>query len=295
MSDCPVCKDIISKEYLGLYKGKSELFNRNIILQCIKCKLVFMNPMPNDVELKEYYKNVFLSDDEVQSSGEHMELVYKIQADERVNYLKRNGVLDGVKRVLDVGAGQGFLSDCLKENGYSDIDYYASEISEENIRTLLDKDITIFETTSNQLKFDLITFCFVLEHVINPVKFLKAFVNRLSPNGFIFIDVPNRDDTFKHIHEAHTLFFNKQSLTRLALEMDMDVVSLESYGVDRKALIERMNNRSLVRRLIPFWIRRKIYSFLKQEINLYEQYKFNSVGEDKQWIRCILKKKVIVE
>ena len=65
---------------------------------------------------------------------------------------------------------------------------------------------TYFEEFSSEEKFDVIVMGFILEHVGNPVQILKHYKKFLSPNGKMFISVPNAEVLNRRLgHEAGLL------------------------------------------------------------------------------------------
>ena len=298
--NCPVCNDVSDKLTLEKYKGESELFKNKNLLKCIYCTFVFMYPMPTISNLNKYYNNMSRTHEEAFQ-------VYKIQAEERVKYLKSLGVFDGDINILDIGTGEGVLRDVLVESWDGDIDFFATELSNKLINELTRQNIYLLPyddvgklIVPNNVKFDIITICFVLEHQIDPVEFLYDLTKHLSPKGVLYIDVPHQDYVFKPIYEAHTLFFSKKSLVALANSLNLDIVNIECFGSDINGLAVDKDVKSLIRWFLPFFIRRTLYRvftlFKNQNTSdrikaLYLQHDFDIVRENGRWIRCVLRNK----
>lgn len=73
-------------------------------------------------------------------------------------------------------------------------------------------------------QFDYIGFFQVLEHIVDPFRFLADVHNIMSDEGRVFIEVPNLHDPLRKLwdvpsyeefyyHEAHVSYFSEKSLT----------------------------------------------------------------------------------
>lgn len=100
------------------------------------------------------------------------------------------------KKVLDIGSGMGVFPAVMTENQWDvlaiDPDPMNLKITKElgKSRVLLGTfpDIKINE------KFSLITFNKVLEHVIDPIYFLKTAKKYLNKSGYIYLELPDGEN-----------------------------------------------------------------------------------------------------
>jgi SAM-dependent methyltransferase len=239
--------------------------------------------MPTEKELNRYYKKVWTTSDDVS-------VVYNIQAYERVKYLARHISVPPYAHILDIGSGHGLLFDAFKNNGVPGISFYATDPSPENIKRLNRKGIHVFPDVKSigDLQFDLICICSVLEHVPNPVSFISDIIPYLKPGGHVFIDVPERDDTFKPVLEPHVTVFTKESLEALAQKTGLTPVNITGHGQRREVLITE-NKRSVIIKK-GFAALSIIEDKLFPEQNrqkLYRIYKFDEEGNNRWWIRGV--------
>ncbi|MEH6611517.1 MAG: class I SAM-dependent methyltransferase [Halioglobus sp.] len=123
-------------------------------------------------------------------------------------------------RALEIGAGVGYVSFCLKELGW-DIDSlepgdgYEQHWQRYGIDVIKD----FFPSDQAQGPYDIIVAYAVLEHMPNPVTFLRAVAQHLSKDGVLILAVPDCTDEIHEgdpgmlIHE-HFLYFTETSLGR---------------------------------------------------------------------------------
>ena len=109
-----------------------------------------------------------------------------------INYAKN------AKSLLELGLGHGYTTNILSKNFDRHLVLDGSKAVIKNFQTKFPEcksEIveTYFETFKSDEKFDLIVMGFILEHVDNPIQILKHFKQFLSPNGRMFIAVPNAE------------------------------------------------------------------------------------------------------
>ena len=152
--------------------------------------------------------------------------------------------IDPTAKVLDFGAGTGFVGAKLTDQGNKEL--YAVEIDSERCAKL-QKIYKQAETTLDQLKidkFDLICLLDILEHLTNPFEYLQELAQHSNSKGQIFISLPNITHwsirltilfgLFEYtnrglLDKTHYSFFNKRRALKLANSLeDFD---LKSYSV----------------------------------------------------------------
>jgi SAM-dependent methyltransferase len=297
---CPLCECERPVEGCGPYRGKGALFLGRALVGCTVCGLVFIDPMPAQSELDDYYRNVWLKDEATRIlNKDEAYLVYRLQAVDRVRYMARHLKLHEGLRVLDVGAGSGCMYDALTEYGVKALRYVAVEPSPDAARRLADRGITVsagMEGFFYESGFDLVLACFVLEHVTEPVKFLKSMAGRLRKGGFLFLDIPDRDDTFKDVLDPHVLVFNPESLAAAAERAGLDVVHMTGHGVGRSELVRERDaggKKRFALRLLEYLLMHAKRLGRSPYMALYEYYahryyKFSREGTERWWLRAVL-------
>jgi SAM-dependent methyltransferase len=82
----------------------------------------------------------------------------------------------------------------------------------------------------SQISVDCVVMLHVLEHLPDPLNFMKIVMLSLKSGGAIFIEVPCNDWMFKEIYEPHVLFFDKCSLNRLLSDLGFVDIEINYYG-----------------------------------------------------------------
>ena len=206
-------------------------------------------------------------------------------------------------KVLEIGPGPGAFVEEWKEK-FPQSKYYALESDTSCHQSLLDLGVNIIEEKdflNINMKFDFLIMSHVLEHVADPVDFLRSFSHKLNPGGHLFIEVPCMDWIHKNLDEPHLLFFDKPSMNKLIERLQLKKISVSYYGV----LIKDLRNPVITffKRLRGFFWRNGITYFHSEKrillnilkdktqteaiINFYPHKEQNSHA---WWLRVIAKK-----
>ncbi len=128
--------------------------------------------------------------------------------------------------ILEVGCSSGFMLYPLAELGHCCTGIEPSGVFSEFVRG---RGLTTYSSMEElqrdapKAKFDLILHFFVLEHISEPVKFLKKQLSMLKPGGRIIFEIPNAADPLYSVYSiptferfywsvAHPWYFSEPSL-----------------------------------------------------------------------------------
>lgn len=140
-----------------------------------------------------------------------------------------------INTILDVGCGVGVFLSNLKTHFQN---LYGTELNEHAKKIIGNKTPSITLIDSNletDLKFDVITMWHVLEHVNQPVIFLKKIAKNINNGSVIFIEVPNNKSwnfrIFKENYHwisvpEHLYFYNEISLKNIFAKAGLKVINV---------------------------------------------------------------------
>lgn len=216
---CLLCGSLETEEVLAGVRHAPD----TSVNMCKNCSLIFLWPRPSQEELAEYYSGDFRQEYHGEISPARSYNNSMKDAPQRVIRLKHR--LKPTMSILDVGAGAGAF---LKEVqpfvgsviGIEPGDAHRIWASQE-LGIPLVKDIAELGNS----KFDLIGLFHTLEHVWDPVEFLRIHARYLVPGGIIAIEVPNVNDAlialYKipsfppfYYHKAHLYYFSHSTLAK---------------------------------------------------------------------------------
>jgi 2-polyprenyl-3-methyl-5-hydroxy-6-metoxy-1,4-benzoquinol methylase len=146
------------------------------------------------------------------------------------------------KNVLEIGAGGGYLYHYLKKNVKN---YEAVELSNVQSKYLSKKfKIKTYKEISVAPKgvYDAVIIISVLEHVTDPIGFLKSLKPLLSKKGKIIIECPSINDpliglyniqSYKNFYyrPVHLNYFNKDHLKKIVRKSGMKISKVFSVLV----------------------------------------------------------------
>lgn len=229
---CPLC---------GSSNGRIE-FNKNHVhyICCQECDIRYASQIAKNLD--DVYKNPNYLSYSIDETDEHYNYRRERFGHERVSILEKHcGDLTN-KRLLDVGCGNGYFLSVAKEKcNYC----FGSEFSKK-LREFshLKTGLPIFSESLDELpenNFDIITLFDVLEHIPNPLTFIRSIDRILDPGGFILIFTPNFDSFSIRVMRQnssiidpteHVVLYTMQSLNFLAKQFSYKVVYSETQGLD---------------------------------------------------------------
>jgi len=199
---------------------------RRDVLSCRKCGLVYLRPQK--ANFKEYYDKDYRKlytpvIGKALSSKEIFE-TYLPSQKERIQKIRH--ILNPKMRVLDIGCSTGHFLYAIKKYVHECV---GVELNSKNAEFARKKaGIKVYTEPVEKINFpknyfDLICNFDTIEHVEDPVGFLKVINGLLKPGGHLFIETPNLDDslisTYKiepycgfWFKEPHPFYFSPKTL-----------------------------------------------------------------------------------
>jgi len=242
---CFICKAsqselIFEKEYLKFnYPGKF------LMRKCKKCGLLFNSPRLSAKKFPELYGEsyYFFQRDDFDEFHRIAHIYLRTIA------LVHNKISN--KKVIEIGSGKGYLLALLKHLGW---DVKGIEISSVATQYALNKfGVLTFEGTveeflsvTHNYGFPIVLAIDVLEHLLDPLKFLRSINEIIQKGGILIIDTPNSDSYNIEINGAlwsgfnpfHIFIFSKNNLITLLDNIGYKIEKVFSYG----NVIEKQTN-----------------------------------------------------
>lgn len=232
---CPLCSAQDFTEYLSYKKYK--------LFECAICSAVAPNLNLDRLAELNFHSTSIVEEDlkrEILSTFEYRKQTF---ATERVEYLK--DILPSFgnsdEYVLDVGCGPGYFLSYLKDLGIRSRGLEVNSASVSFARDIgLDVALSNLEDEPAG-QYSLITMFDVLEHIPQPVNFMKMVSDKLRPGGSVLAYTPNIHSLSSLImggnHNMlavfnHLCFFDRASLNFLATHSGLQLGNIDFYGLD---------------------------------------------------------------
>lgn len=275
--DCPVCLSSIHVTLSdnGTYRRVREFkdnIDSPIAVKCVKCGMVYLNPLMSDEEYEVFYNN----DEQkkfVSTMTKESEMSYqkKISKDDEARAKLVLEFVGSSDSILDVGIGfSNFVG--LMRNAVG-IDISKPRVADANARGL---DVKLCSIEDWNKREDVVTMFHVLEHIPEPYAFLKEAHRVLNKGGKLVIEVPSHGDILTNLgaykdfyfQNAHCSYFSLKTLKRLVESSGFNVVNtemLQRYSVDSH-LHWLINGKPGKIKVPP--VINKIYSYVLKKIKL---------------------------
>jgi 2-polyprenyl-3-methyl-5-hydroxy-6-metoxy-1,4-benzoquinol methylase len=202
------------------------------LCKCESCGFIFAKDIPSKEILVEYYSNNY----------------------ERTSYLspitisRYNEILDrfeGFKKtgnLLDVGAGYGFFLEIARQRGWN---VYGTELTDEAVNHCQEKGLTMFKgelqnIDFGDLEFDIIISIEVIEHINNPVEYIKKANEILRKGGKFYLTTPNFNSYLRHRlkenynvieYPNHLCYYTRKTLAKLFNDNGFKTHRIQTTGI----------------------------------------------------------------
>jgi Methylase involved in ubiquinone/menaquinone biosynthesis len=220
------------------YKTSDDSF---LAFECRNCGLIYLNPRPADTEFARIYPDTYHAFAFSESSFGFVYTVRRKLEARRLLGLCRD--LPANARILDVGCGDGFHLDLLREFGPASWRLEGVDVDERAAEMAADRGLTVHVGTVQSLPLDRAAYDFALmiqtiEHVGSPPDVLASVLELLKPGGRLLIVTDNTGSLdftlFKSRHwggyhfPRHFNLFNRQALARLAGKCGYEVEAIRT-------------------------------------------------------------------
>jgi len=238
---CTVCGSAAKSSYL-FEKPNSNLGIGSIkIYQCGVCKSIYLGQYGKfyDNELYAYYTKY---------SGETKDQVYNPLT--KKSYQKVLKLLEsygGGKTILDVGCGNGSFVDAAMEQGYNikGIELSQTAVDIAQAFNLPVQNVDFFSSEIEVSSFDVLSMFEVIEHLPDPVRFLKRAEQVVKPGGLIYLTTPNFKSLDRRVlgkswnvfHREHLTYFTPETcINAIRSNTGLEVLHVESRNVSSELI-----------------------------------------------------------
>jgi len=222
VEDYPVIVGVVQKE------DADKILKMKISIgQCLNCGFVMQIGLLSDEELKMIYDN-FYSFPSPALSG----IGTKAAQDFRAFIYENSNLKKG--KVLEIGCFDGYFLSLLKNDGF---EVYGCEpsggadiaISEFNIP--VEKEY-YRDGIYDEKFFDMVAMRHLLEHIEEPVKFLKSVYRIINDSGYLSVEVPDIKSSMKNgvignFSHQHVSYFSSTSLNNILELVGFEVIKME--------------------------------------------------------------------
>jgi len=261
--ECPVCS------------GKEELVNFNWrdynIIHCNNCLLDYCSNMdiketggnssPVHIEgIEMMAKSLYITSDLATQYASKRATFYK----SLLNYKLKN--------ILEIGCGPGVFYNAFKKESIEwtgiDINPYWKKFGEEN-------GIPISNNSVNTLsqKYDVIIAYQVIEHVENPLLFIKQIISKLKPGGIVQLELPNQNSLSSRIRRLSPRFsydygFIQPPMHLRAYQIKTIKSLFEKVNLETKKVFACSNTDKLWGQVRKYSLSQKVFYSLSGKIGL---------------------------
>jgi 2-polyprenyl-3-methyl-5-hydroxy-6-metoxy-1,4-benzoquinol methylase len=208
------------------------------------------HPLPTKEELEEFYTNTYYQEGHGNYKDKYEprkfnNILYKLH---KKIILLRSLFIPEPENFLDIGCGQGYALKTFSENGWdvTGIDYTNRTCMTHHpdmINKVVEGDI--YDVLESAGKYQVVHADNVLEHVLDPYKFIELCKDALKPGGILIIDVPNENsifhqwlmkegilnDVFERKYPDHLSFFNLPGLRNLCKKYGLAELFIGDFSI----------------------------------------------------------------
>ena len=240
--NCPYCN---SKSNNNEFK-----INGFVHVTCDDCNTVYVTPRLKDEYVDLLYSDEYYSELYINSMIPAFDTRKKLIGQRKFKQVLEFSINQG--SVLDIGCGVGEVIDVFKDNNW---DCHAIEFNPGAVDWLRKKGINVsdvrFKEYDESMQFDVIMAWGVVEHVIDPLIFLKKVNRMLKPGGVFVSEVPhgnsltvdysrltNKDPERIIMGEQHIVLYSIKAYMGIHESSGLKNLHIQTNGLDVSTIFE---------------------------------------------------------
>ncbi len=229
--DCPLCGAKKHREY---WRSRNYSFVR-----CRACKLIYQNPQPVQKDLSDRYDEEYF---EYERANEEQFFALMKLGLQDIDFESASAALEEANRsFLDIGCATGMLISHMKNSGWTvqgiEICKPAAEYGTET------RGVPIFLGSLEEAKFADASFSVVhcshlIEHLTDPLSFVREVYRVLAPGGFFVVTTPNSagfqarafGNRWRSTIADHVILYSRKTLRMLCVSNGFNVLRAKTWG-----------------------------------------------------------------
>jgi SAM-dependent methyltransferase len=230
----PEAQTVVTRHVYGAKDARA-------FFRCGRCDAIYLHPGLAPEEERAFYAREFeafmagrAGADGGWSSPERHVAANRPTLERRMKYLRE--VLPPRGRVLEFGCSSGFMLYPLIEQGCECVGIEPSGVFREYLKSRAVRCYDSLEALAADAgagrAFDVVMHFFVLEHVSDPVGFLRSQLEFVRPGGRLVFEVPNAADALVTVYDvpaferfywsiAHHWYFTERSLGHVLAQLGL--------------------------------------------------------------------------
>jgi 2-polyprenyl-3-methyl-5-hydroxy-6-metoxy-1,4-benzoquinol methylase len=251
--NCPYCNNSSNVDSFKL--------NGFMHVKCSECLSVYVTPRLKPEYIDKLYSDTYYSEMFTKSMIPVFEKRKKLIGESKYKQVLDFSVEKG--SVLDIGAGIGEVIDVFKDNGW---DCDIVELNPAAIEWLKKRGHNVnevhFEEFEVDKKYDVVMAWGVVEHVLDPLDFLKRAYKLVKPGGVFISEVPHGNSMLVDYcrmsgkdperilqGEQHIMLYSIDAYTQIHKKAGFKLEKIKTNGLDFSTIL-KINNESLSDKLI---------------------------------------------
>jgi SAM-dependent methyltransferase len=216
------------------------------VVECQGCGLLYINPRPSQEEMGIFYPETYSWKETLEAGSFITKWVRKLEKKYRYHLLKDevSKVLKFTRKnsgkVLDIGCGTGDRLDVFRSRGFETYGVETSDsaaYAQDHLKLNVFKG-DLFSARFPDRFFDMVTLYSVLEHTHNPMRVCEEVGRILKEDGFLVIQVPNKDSfqykIFKKRWAAFDVprdlyYFGTKTISSLLKKSGFNVLKIDHF------------------------------------------------------------------